>query len=127
MLEIEKCALSDPRLAPFRRNSTTWELLLTVASANLNIQQAVLSLKTTCLGYSSIMRFISSQFEAGTLIVLDGAKKSEKIIKPSPDVMSALFALANIRMEERGAGYPKDAGTGPNGYRKVLAGKNRSA
>lgn len=104
MLDVEKRALRHAGLAAFRRNSTTWELLLNITSSNLNIQQAIQSLQTNCIGYSSVMRFISSQIEAGTLVALDGAKKSEKILKPSNDVMNALSGLIDFG-DDRWSGF----------------------
>ena len=93
---FEKDALRDKRLAPFRRNSTTWELLLKITEADLNIQQAIRALETDCLGYSSIVRFINVQLQDGRLQAVPGQKRSEKILKPSADVCAAIAELAEL-------------------------------
>lgn len=96
LFELEKVALGDRRLAPFRRNSTTWELLLKVSDGELNIQKAIRSLTTDCLVYSSIIRFVSTQLQEGRLVVVPGKKRSEKILKPSADVLAALDELGRV-------------------------------
>ena len=94
--DIEKVALRDKRLAAFRRNPTTWEILLSVSKNDLNIHQTIKGLETDCLGYSSIIRFITAQVEEGGLIAIDGQKRSEKIIKPSEFVVHALERLGEL-------------------------------
>lgn len=94
--KLEKVALRDKRLAAFRRNPTTWEILLSVSRNDLNIHQTIKGLETDCLGYSSIIRFITAQIAEGRLIAIDGQKRSEKIIKPGELVVHALEHLGEL-------------------------------
>ena len=91
--ETEKSALRHPDLAPFRRNPTTWELLIGTLSEERNIQQAIFALDTDCLGYSSLIRFVNNQIADGRLVTVPGPKRSEKILRPSRQVAEALLTL----------------------------------
>lgn len=91
--ETEKTALRHPDLAPFRRNPTTWELLIGTLAEERNIQQAIFALDTDCLGYSSLIRFVNNQIADGRLVAVPGQKRSEKILRPSPQVAEALMTL----------------------------------
>lgn len=103
-LAFERAVAQHKDLALFRRNCSSWELLLTVMAApdgeEPGVYELAESVRTQGLGKSALLRFIRDRRDDG-LLVFDQhpTKKSKMSIRAHPELMAALFAIMAERTE----------------------------
>lgn len=102
-LTFERAVFRNPSLSIFRRNATTWEVLLMLASApsadaGPGLYEIVEAVETRALGPSALLRFLRERREEGSVIFTrDRLKQSKWSLSLREDLRVALTEL----LEER--------------------------
>ncbi|WP_333829009.1 hypothetical protein [Pararhodobacter sp.] len=94
-LYFERSVSASRRLAAFRRNAATWELLLLLAAADgsdeTGVYQTVDKVQSIALGSSALLKFIREQTDAGNLHLEESEhKRSKRLIRLDPALMEEL-------------------------------------
>lgn len=100
-LEIEREIARSDLLAPFRRNATSWEFLLTLAAqggeTGLGLYNTLDRLETGFLGQSSMLKFLRECRKMELLTFNEHEKRSKWRISLAPDVHTALARVYRHR------------------------------
>jgi len=115
-LEFEREIAKSRELSLFRRNPTTWELLL-LLSQNENgnhdgLHTTIESTKTQYLGSSALLKFIRERRDDGVLQFLENKKKSKRTIQVDMQVLaklSELLAKRNHQLIEAARAHSNEA------------------
>ena len=105
-LETERRIARSRQLSAFRRNATTWELLLMLAAHNgksdLGLYNTLDQLETGYLGQSAMLKFLRDRRSDGLLEFEEHDKKSMWRLRLSSELHGELVNLLeerNIRLE----------------------------
>lgn len=100
-LEMEKTISRSRGLSVFRRNATTWELLLLLASldgkSDLGVQNTLRSLQTDYLGQSAMLKFLRDRRADGLLQFDEHDKRSMRRIRLAPSLLAEIQTLLKAR------------------------------
>jgi hypothetical protein len=104
-LEFER-AISELRsLSLFRRNPSTWELLLYLAQFEEGSEDGVYStldrLQTNYLGSSALLKFMRERRDDGSLVFFEHTKRSKWKVALNPQIREVLLttlAARNVKM-----------------------------
>jgi len=114
-LEFEQAIYQAKPLSVFRRNPSTWELLLYLAQFEDGSEDGIYNtldrLQTRYLGNSAMLKFIRERRDDGTLLFTEHTKRSKWKISLSPEVRDALFATLEFRNAQLMSGLAEMAGT----------------
>ena len=81
-LAFERALFQNPRLSVFRRNATTWEVLLILAEApqedGPGLYELVAAVQTRALGPSALLQFLRDRRDEGSIIFTRHSKKKSK-------------------------------------------------
>lgn len=97
-LEFERSVSRNRNLALFRRNASSWELLLALCCApdhgKPGVYELIEGLSTKGLGQSALLRFVRDRRDDG-LLVFDRhhTKKSKMQVRPEPELARAMSDL----------------------------------
>jgi hypothetical protein len=114
-LEFEQAIYQDKPLSVFRRNPSTWELLLYLAQLENGSEDGIYNtldrLQTRYLGNSAMLKFIRERRDDGTLLFTEHTKRSKWKISLSPELREALFSTLEFRNAQlmRGLSAPTEA------------------
>lgn len=101
--EFERRVSNNRSLATFRRNPTTWELLLLLASVRDGftdgLHEVPNAIRTRYLGPSALLKFIREQRDAGHITVLEHQKRSKRVLRIDPEIAQQLVSLLHWREE----------------------------
>lgn len=96
-LEFERQIHQSRMLAVFRRNPTTWELLLRLAAQENGgvdgIYHTIDQVETRYLGTSALLKFVRERRDDGLLQFLEHTKRSKFIVALDPLLREELIAL----------------------------------
>lgn len=114
-LEFERAVSQSRELSLFRRNPTTWELLLLAQNENgaLNgLYKTIDAVETKYLGNSALLKFVREQRDHGTLHFLEAEKKSKWVLQVEQRLIDELVALLLLEAKEThlGPGRPFSEG-----------------
>ena len=100
-LQFELLINKSPELSVFRRNASTWELLLRMAAEEdgmiEGLYNAIEQLETQYLGSSAMLKFIREHREDGLLEFRKHTKLSTWRLSLKPSVREELLALLQWR------------------------------
>lgn len=100
-IAFEKRVAANRGLSTFRRNPTTWELLLMLASMREGytegLHEVPSAITTRYLGPSALLKFIREQRDAGLIRFLEHEKRSKRILQADPQIVAALLELLEWR------------------------------
>jgi len=103
-LEFEQAIYQAKPLSVFRRNPSTWELLLYLAQFEDGSEDGIYNtldrLQTRYLGNSAMLKFIRERRDDGSLIFAEHSKRSKWKIVLSDEVRQALFSVLEARAED---------------------------
>lgn len=110
-LAFERAVFAHPRLSVFRRNATSWEVLLLLAADQGNpgpgLYEVIEAVQTRALGPSALLTFLRARRDEGTLIFTRNPhKRSKWSLSLRPDLRQDLRDLMDLRA--RGRGGPHD-------------------
>lgn len=81
-LAFERAVFRHPRLSIFRRNATTWEVLLILAAVpepvGPGLYEVVETAETNALGRSALLRFLRERRDEGTILFTRNPHKQSK-------------------------------------------------
>ena len=81
-LAFERAVFQHPHLSIFRRNATTWEVLLMLASApegnGPGLYEVIETVQTRALGPSALLRFLRERREEGSIVFTRNSFKQSK-------------------------------------------------
>lgn len=106
-LEFERALFANPQLSIFRRNATTWEVLLMLAEVDAGqgpgLYEVVGSVRTRALGPSALVSFLQERREEGSIVFTrNSLKQSKWSLSLRADLREELLTLLDQR--ERGRG-----------------------
>jgi len=97
LLDLEREISRSKRLAVFRRNPSTWELLLylgqTAEGSEDGLYHIVDSLQTRYLGSSAMLKFMRERRDDGLLLFAEHAKRSKWAIALNPELRAELLEV----------------------------------
>lgn len=100
-IEFERRIAEARGLAMFRRNPTTWELLLLLASApdgyTEGLHEVPNTIRTRYIGSSALLKFIREQRDAGSIRFLEHEKRSKRILQADGRLVEALLRVLEWR------------------------------
>lgn len=100
-LEFEREIARSPELSLFRRNPTTWELLLLLSQAegasNEGVYNTIESVQTRYLGDSALLKFIRERRDDGLVRFLEHEKKSKRTVQLHNDLIAQMTSVLNYR------------------------------
>ena len=101
-LAFERAVFQHPRLSIFRRNATTWEVLLMLAAApdgdGPGLYEVIDAVQTRALGPSALLRFLRDRREEGSIVFTrNSLKQSKWSLSLRTDLRRELLALINRR------------------------------
>jgi len=115
-LETERRVARSRQLSAFRRNATTWELLLMLAAHNgksdLGLYNTLDQLETGYLGQSAMLKFLRDRRSDGLLEFEEHDKKSMWRLRLSSELHDELVSL----LEERNIRLSALEVQGPGSY-----------
>jgi len=105
-LAFERAVFQHRQLSVFRRNATTWEVLLMIAGADdqegPGLYEVVDSVETNALGQSALLRFLRERREDGIIRFNRSPRKQSKwTLKISEDLRADLLALLRLRQQSQ--------------------------
>ncbi|RGP38779.1 hypothetical protein [Pseudotabrizicola alkalilacus] len=105
-LAFERAVFKHPKLSIFRRNATTWEVLLMIARADEQqgpgLYEIVESVETNALGQSALLRFLRERREDGIIRFNRSPQKQSKwTLAISEDLRADLLDLLLLRQQAR--------------------------
>ncbi|MDR7127131.1 hypothetical protein [Pseudotabrizicola sp. 4114] len=105
-LAFKRAVFKHPQLSIFRRNATTWEVLLMIAGADdqegPGLYELVESVETTALGQSALLRFLRERREDGIIrFSRSPSKQSKWTLNISDDLRADLLDLLRRRQQAR--------------------------
>lgn len=122
-IEFERRIAGIRDLSAFRRNPTTWELFLLLASARDGFTEGLHEVPnrigTRYLGPSALLKFIREQRDAGRIRFLEHEKRSKHVLQVDPQLVRRLLELLLWRDRllaetmNRAAPGAKDTGAAP--------------
>ncbi|MFN4101143.1 MAG: hypothetical protein ACK4GT_15340 [Pararhodobacter sp.] len=122
-LDFERQIYQSKLLSLFRRNPSTWELLLYLAQFEEGSEDGVYGtlerLETRYLSNSAMLKFVRERRDDGLLLFNEHAKRSKWTIALNESLREALFAL----LKEHNSGFSKSL-IMPDGGRSGLAGQH---
>jgi len=108
-IEFERRIARSPQLSLFRRNSSTWELLLLIASydgsSDDGVYGTIEKVGTSYLGASALLKFLRERRADGSLEFEEHEKRSKRRIRLSDSLMAELRSV----LAERNIQRPGDA------------------
>jgi len=111
-IAFEKRVAANRGLSTFRRNPTTWELLLMLAAMREGFTEGLHevpnAITTRYLGPSALLKFIREQRDAGLIRFLEHEKRSKRILQADPQIVDALHDLLKWRDQTLGEGPEAD-------------------
>jgi hypothetical protein len=100
-LDFEREIYSSKSLSLFRRNPSTWELLVFLAQFEDGSDEGVYStldrLRTRYLGNSAMLKFVRDRRDDGSLIFSEHTKRSKWKIQLRDEIREALIAALHER------------------------------
>lgn len=88
-LAFERALFQHPKLSIFRRNATTWEVLLMLAAApdgdGPGLYEVIDAVQTRALGPSALLRFLRDRREDGSIVFTRNSLKQSKWSLALPD------------------------------------------
>lgn len=101
-LAFERAVFRHPHLSIFRRNATTWEVLLILAAApqgqGPGLYEVVEAVQTRALGPSALLRFLRDRRDEGSVLFHRNPRKQSKwSLSLRPDLRQALLVLLRAR------------------------------
>lgn len=101
-LAFERALFANPRLSAFRRNATTWEVLLMLAGApegdGPGLYELIEGVKTRALGPSALLSFLRDRRDEGSLIFSRNSQKRSKwSLSLRDDLRCELLELMRLR------------------------------
>lgn len=101
-LAFERAVFQHPKLAIFRRNATTWEVLLMLAAAperdGPGLYEIIETVQTRALGASALLRFLHDRREEGSIVFTRNSfKQSKWSLSLREDLRRDLLALMRRR------------------------------
>lgn len=100
-LDFERALAQSRLLSMFRRNPSTWELLLMLAlhenGSEDGVYNTIDSLQTRYLGNSAMLKFVRERRDDGLLLFTEHTKRSKWKITLDPALREALIALLDQR------------------------------
>lgn len=102
-LAFERALFASRRLSVFRRNATTWEVLLMLAAVpegeGPGLHELVEDVRTRALGASALLLFLRDRREEGTIVFTRSARKQSKwCLSLRPDLRRELMTLLALRV-----------------------------
>lgn len=96
-IEFERNLAKSRDLSAFRRNATTWELLLLLArepdGAAHGLHRVTEALATRHLGNSALLKFIRDRRDAGQIAFLEHEKRNTRTLRIDPALIAELRSL----------------------------------
>jgi hypothetical protein len=100
-LDHERRISNSERLSVFRRNATTWELLMLLASeedaGSAGLYKLAKRVHSDYLSDSALLKFMRERREDGLLLFETHAKRSQWSVRPDDAVLDELNALLSLR------------------------------
>ncbi|MCW1931824.1 hypothetical protein [Pararhodobacter zhoushanensis] len=100
-LNFEREVARSRGLSLFRRNPTTWELLLLLAryknGSNEGVYNTIDSVGTRYLGNSALLKFIRERRDDGLVQFLEHEKKSKWTLQLNEELVAQLIELLDTR------------------------------
>lgn len=101
-LAFERAVFQHPHLSIFRRNATTWEVLLMLAVTTEDIgpglYEVIESVQTRALGPSALVRFLRDRREEGSIVFTrNSLKQSKWSLSLCEDLRKELMAMIEKR------------------------------
>ncbi|WP_127105137.1 hypothetical protein [Pararhodobacter zhoushanensis] len=100
-LNFEREVAQSRGLSLFRRNPTTWELLLLLAryknGSNEGVYNTIDSVGTRYLGNSALLKFIRERRDDGLVQFLEHEKKSKWTLQLNEELVAQLIELLDTR------------------------------
>ena len=113
-LQIIRSIMPRDKLARFFKSQTRWELLLLVADnkndEEIGIWNYIDMLATRTESQMTIYNFIKERVDDGSFVLVDGRKKSRKVIALSDELREALNKYLTLRYDRNSQG-PEDYGS----------------
>lgn len=129
-IEFEQRIAARRKLSAFRRNPTTWELLLILALESEGFKKGLHEVPneigTRYLGSSALLKFIREQRDAGLIRFLDHEKRSKRVLQIDPDLAHELMQLLNWRKQMLTEHLAADPATTDNQFDGDVAGESGS-
>jgi hypothetical protein len=105
-LAFERAVFRHRQLSLFRRNATTWEALLMIATGHTDegpgLYEIVETAETTALGQSALLRFLRDRRDDGSVIFRRSRHKQSKwTLEVSATLRADLLGLLHFRMPLR--------------------------
>lgn len=104
LIDFEREISQSRQLSLFRRNPSTWELLLYLAQfpedASEGLYDTVESLQTRYLGSSAMLKFVRERREDGLLLFTEHAKRSKWMVGLHPELRTELLELLHRRIAQ---------------------------
>ncbi|MCL4674623.1 MAG: hypothetical protein KJZ59_00995 [Pararhodobacter sp.] len=114
-LEFEREIARSRELSLFKRNPTTWELLLVLAqnhgSSSEGVYKTIDALQTPYLGNSALLKFVRERRDDGLIEFLESDKKSKWNVQLQGETLEQLIDV----FEKRGRQLLEAANERPNG------------
>ena len=106
-LTFERALFANPQLSCFRRNATTWEVLLMLAAVpegeGPGLYEVVESVTTRALGPSALLLFLRERREEGSILFTRNPRKQSKwCLSLRSDLRMDLVELLERRARGRG-------------------------
>lgn len=120
-IEFERRLAAIRSLSAFRRNPTTWELLMLLVAAGDGFTDGLHEVPnatvTRYLGSSALLKFVREQRDAGYIRFLEHEKRSRRVLQIDPQIVQELIALLNWRdraLAQSAAGHTGTDGLAPH-------------
>lgn len=100
-LEFEREVARSRDLSLFKRNPTTWELLLLLAhlenGSNDGVYNTIEAVRTRYLGNSALLKFVRDRRDDGLILFVEHEKKSKWTLQLHEDLIAQLFDALEAR------------------------------
>lgn len=100
-LEFEREIARSRELSLFRRNPTTWELLLLLAQcengSNDGVYNTIEAVNTRYLGNSALLKFVRERRDDGLIEFVEHEKKSKWTLRLNQDLLAQLIDVLDAR------------------------------
>lgn len=100
-LEFEREIARSRELSLFRRNPSTWELLLLLAQcengSNDGVYNTIEAVNTRYLGNSALLKFVRERRDDGLIEFVEHEKKSKWTLRLKRDLLTQLFDVLDAR------------------------------
>lgn len=127
-LDFERRVHLSRMLSIFRRNPSTWELLLKLANQHdggaEGIYQTIEQIETRYLGSSALLKFVRERRDEGLLEFREHTKRSKFTVSLEPSLRNELMAILdwrNAQLFDAIAGQPNSVSAPASDWRPAAS------